>query len=119
MARPGRSFCISKNRSNGASQQEVFSDAISLQSSFISKSASFKKNSESSLKSGVYSENCEENFTLSGSDPPKTVGPLSKSFHVFVKHSPEGPWTVCEKKKRKSEKNFEACETCPRRGKKN
>lgn len=58
---------------------------------------------------------CNEEFTPSGCNPAKTVGPLGKRYDHFAKYAPCGHWSTC-KEDCGEEKYFEACELCPSKG---
>lgn len=64
----------------------------------------------------VYTEDCNGNFTLSGSKPAKTAGPLSKRHDFFAKYAPCGHWSTCKKDECVVKKSFEPCNTCSDRG---
>jgi hypothetical protein len=80
-----------------------------------------KRSNTSSNLSGDNIEvetNCDECFTLSGSNPPKTVGPLSRRHDQFAKYAPCGHCSTCNKNGCEKKKYFEACNTCPGKGEK-
>jgi hypothetical protein len=60
--------------------------------------------------------NCDGNFTSSGSNPPKTVGPLSRLHDRFAKYAPCGHWSTCSDDCCKLKKHFDATRCCSNRG---
>lgn len=66
-------------------------------------------NKESDIEVG---DDCNENFTLSGSNPPKTVGPLTRCHDIFAKYAPCGHWSTCKKNDCGKKKYFDACKSC-------
>lgn len=64
-----------------------------------------------------YADNdCDEGFTPSGCQPPKTVGPLNRSHDLFAKYAPCGHWSSCKKNGCGVKKYFDACNSCPSKG---
>lgn len=102
--------------------QNLLSSVMSSAGSCSTKKSSTKSSKKSrcsftvSGESDQFETNCDESFTLSGSKPPKTVGPLSKRHDLFAKYAPCGHWSTCEKKGCAKKKYFDACNTCPNRG---
>jgi hypothetical protein len=56
---------------------------------------------------------CDGNFTTSGTDPEKNVGPLGRQHDHFAKYAPCGHWATCSKDNCGEKKYFETCATCP------
>jgi hypothetical protein len=59
---------------------------------------------------------CNERFTPSGMDPPKTAGPLGKRFDCCSKYAPCGHWNNCTEHGHEHDKLFEACDSCDPKG---
>lgn len=71
------------------------------------------------LKSLIDSDDgdCDGDFTVSGSNPPKTSGALGRQHDSFAKYARCGHWSTCKKEKCGDKKYFTPCGTCKGPGK--
>ncbi|KAG5675792.1 hypothetical protein PVAND_005666 [Polypedilum vanderplanki] len=65
-----------------------------------------------SKEKSVCDLDCNEEYTPSGMQPPKTSGPLGKDFECCTTYAPCGCWDTCRPEDHQVKKCFEACNTC-------
>lgn len=80
-------------------------------------------NSDDSDECAVLSEPkgiiLEGDFTTSGLEPTKTVGPLGICNYSFSKYAPCGHWSTCKKSGCEDKELYDACEPCDTKSKRN